>query len=305
MTGGLYTAGTYGGLYSEGRIALERAGIDNAALDARVLLQHATRRTWADLFNDEAEIAAPGEIAAFNEMIARRIARVPIAQIIGVKEFWSLEFKVTPATLIPRPESEHLIERALQLIPKDSMGRVLDLGTGTGCLLISFLKERPHMTGVGVDLSAEALEVAKFNAISHEVFQRCTWLRSDWTENVVGEFELVLANPPYMTETEFEAAAPEVREHEPKLALSPGKDGLDAYRAIAKGLPKVLKPGGFTVLELGVAQARQVRALLESEGLDSVRIGLDLAGHERLISARKPIATKGLGATKKRLESAP
>ncbi len=247
----------------------------------------------------------PGEIVSFNEMIARRVAHEPVALIIGVKEFWSLEFKVTPATLIPRPESEHLVERALELIPKESTGCVLDLGTGTGCLLISFLKERPLMTGVGVDLSAEALEVAKSNAISHEVIQRCTFLRSDWTEEVAGEFELVLANPPYLTEEEFEAAPSEVREHEPKLALSPSTDGLDAYRAIAKGLSKVLKPGGFTVSELGIGQAQKVRALLLSEGLDSVRTGLDLAGHERLITARKPIATKDLGAAKKRLESAP
>jgi release factor glutamine methyltransferase len=305
MTGGLYTAGTYGGLYSEGRFALERAGLENAALDARVLLQHATRRTWAELFDDEAEIAAPGEIAAFNDMIARRIAHVPVAQIAGVKEFWSLEFKVTPATLIPRPESEHLIERALELVPKESCGRILDLGTGTGCLLISFLKERPHMAGVGVDLSIEALEVAKSNAISHEVFQRCTFVQSDWTEKVVGQFELVLANPPYLTEAEFEAAAPEVREHEPRLALSPGTDGLDAYRAIARALPEVLAPGGHAVLELGIGQAAPVKALLESQGLDSVRISRDLAGLDRVITARKPIATKGLGAAKKRLESAP
>ncbi|MFZ1991850.1 MAG: peptide chain release factor N(5)-glutamine methyltransferase, partial [Alphaproteobacteria bacterium] len=212
---------------------------------------------------------------------------------------------VTPATLIPRPESEHLIERALELIPKDSNGRVLDLGTGTGCLLISLLKERTNMTGVGVDLSIEALEVAKSNAISHAVIQRSTFVRSDWTEKAVGEFELVLANPPYLTEEEFESAAPEVRGHEPRLALTPGTDGLEAYRAIARALPKVLKPGGFAVLELGIGQARPVRGLLESQGFDSVRIGLDLAGRERMISCRKPIASKGLAAAKKRLESAP
>ena len=305
MTGGLYTAGTYGGLYSEGRFALERANIENAALDARVLLQHATRRSWAEVFEDEAEIAAPGEIAAFNEMIARRVAHEPVAQIIGAKEFWSLEFKVTPATLIPRPESEHLVERALELIPRNSHGRVLDLGTGTGCLLISLLKERTHMTGLGVDISAEALEVAKSNAISSAVVQRCAFVQSDWTENVVGEFDLVLANPPYLTEEEFESAAPEVRDHEPRLALTPGTDGLAAYEAIAKGLTKVLTPGGFAVLELGIDQARRVHALLKSAGLDSIGIGLDLAGRERVISGRKPIGSKGLAAAKKRLESAP
>ena len=161
------------------------------------------------------------------------------------------------------------------------------------------------MTGVGVDISPEALEVAKSNAISHSVFQRCTFLQSDWTEKVVGQFELVLANPPYLTEEEFRSAASEVREHEPRLALTPGTDGLGAYEAITKGLLKVLAPGGFAVLELGIAQARPVRALLESQGLDSVRIGLDLAGRERLISCRKPIGSKGLAAAKKRLESAP
>ena len=305
MTGGLYTQGTYGGLYSEGRFALERANIPNAALDARVLLQYATRRTWAELFEDEAEIAAPGEITAFNEMIARRIAHEPVALITGSKEFWSLEFKVTSATLIPRPESEHLIERALDVIPKNSNGRVLDLGTGTGCLLISLLKERPNMNGVGVDISPEALEVAKSNAISHEVIQRCTFVQSDWIKKVVGEFELVLANPPYLTEEEFESAPSEVREHEPRIALTPGTDGLDGYRAISAALPKVLAPGGYAVLELGIGQAQSVRTFLESGGLDSVRTGLDLAGHERLILGRKPISSKGLAAAKKRLESAP
>lgn len=305
MTGGLYTAGTYGGLYSEGRFALERAGIESAALDARVLLQHATRRSWADLFQNEDEIAAPGEIVSFNEMVARRSAHEPVALIVGAKEFWSLNFKVTPATLIPRPESEHLIERALELIAKVSSGRVLDLGTGTGCLLISFLKERPRMAGMGIDLSAQALEVARANAISHQVLKRCTFSQSDWLEKVAGEFDLVLANPPYLSQAELETAPPEVREFEPPLALSPGTDGLDAYRVIAPGLSRVLKPGGFAVLEFGAGQARSVRAILESAGLDSARIGRDLAGHERLISVRKPIATNGLAAAKKRLESAP
>ena len=304
MTGGLYTQATYGGLYSEGRFALERANIPNAALDARVLLQEATHRRWAKLFDDEDEIAAPGEINAFNEMIAKRIARTPVAYIAGHKEFWSLDFKVTAATLIPRPESEHIIERALKLVPKSASGRALDLGTGSGCLIISLLRERPGLAGLGVDLSSEALDVARINAMRLGVAGRCSFAVSDWASAVTGRFDIVIANPPYLSKAELAVAEPELREHEPALALCPGTDDLAAYRAIAEALPKVLTPGGWAVVEIGAGQAQAVAEILRSAGLDSIGISPDLAGLPRVVCARNPIDDKGLSAPKKRLESA-
>jgi release factor glutamine methyltransferase len=304
MTGGLYTAATYGGLYSEGRFALERAGIANAALDARVLLQKAIGRTWAKLFDDEDEIASPGEINAFQDMIDKRIAHMPVAYIVGHKEFWSLDFMVNSATLVPRPESEHIVERALQIVPKNAQGRILDLGTGSGCLIISLLMERSCLTGVGVDLSPQALDMARANAAHHGVEHRCTFVVSDWASTVEGRFDLVIANPPYLSADELAAADPEVRDHEPALALSPGTDGLEACRAIAVSLPNLLLPGGWAVLEIGAGQGDAVTALLESVGLDSIGIGLDLAGLPRIVSARNPSHNKGLTRSKKRLESA-
>jgi release factor glutamine methyltransferase len=304
MTGGLHTAGTYGGLFSEGRLALEQAGIPNAALDARVLLSHVTRKPWEWLFSEEDEIASPGEIAAFREAVGKRIRRVPVARIVAHKEFWSLDFELNDSTLIPRPESEHIIERALELMPRDAQGRMLDLGTGSGCLLIALLKERPQLTGIGLDRSFCALRMARRNAERHGVAQRAHFVQGDWTNPLCGLFDLVVANPPYLSEAELEAAEPEVRDHEPRRALCAGPEGLEAYEEITEGLARLLAPGAWAVLEISASQAEKVTALLKARGLDSIGLTPDLAGLPRVLSARKVKETKVLSSPKKRLESA-
>lgn len=300
----LHSAATYGGLLSEGRAALQAAGIPSAALDARVLLQHVIGWSWERLLTDEDEIAAPGEITAYVELIEKRLARVPVAQLTGHKEFMSLDFEVSEATLIPRPDSECLIEAALQHLPPDANGRVLDLGTGSGCLLISLLKERPNLFGVGVDISADALQVAKRNAQKLGVGDRARFVEGDWGAALEGGFVAVIANPPYLTDEELEEAEPEVREHEPARALAAGPDGLAAYRALAPQLFRLLAPGGLAIVEIAPQRAQEVVRLLAAAGLESARTAPDLAGRPRLVLAQKPSCDKELRGAKKRLESA-
>jgi release factor glutamine methyltransferase len=300
----LHSAATYGGLLSEGRAALQSAGIPSAALDARLLLQHVIGWSWEKLLTDEDEIAAPGEITRYVELIGKRLAHVPVAQILGHKEFMSLDFEVCEATLIPRPDSECLVETALKLLPPDAKGRILDLGTGSGCLLISVLKERPNLLGVGVDFSAGALEVAKRNADRLGVGDRAAFVEGDWGAALEGGFAVILANPPYLTEEELKEAEPEVREREPASALVAGPDGLAAYRALAPQFFRLLAPGGFAVVEIAPQRVQEVVRLLTAAGLDSARTEADLAGRPRLVLAQKPNNGKELTGAKKGLESA-
>ncbi|AZL57502.1 peptide chain release factor N(5)-glutamine methyltransferase [Tabrizicola piscis] len=263
---------------------LEAAGIDGPGRDARVLLAHALG-VGADrltLHLQDAMTAAQG--AAYEAALVARIARQPVAQIIGQRLFWGLSFRVTPDTLDPRPETETLVAAALER----PFLKVLDLGTGTGCILLSCLKGMPMARGVGVDASPAALDVAAVNARDLGLADRARFLVSDWFSAVSGAFDLIVSNPPYIAAEEMAALAPEVRDWEPLLALTPGGDGLDAYRAIARGAGARLMPGGRILLEIGPTQGAAVAGLLAAAGLCEVRVLPDMDGRDRVVAAVKP-----------------
>ncbi len=243
---------------------LTAAGIDNPRLESRLLLAHALGRTPEALIRDLTETRAAPE---FDALLARRAGHEPLALILGWREFWSLRFKVSPATLIPRPDSETIVEAALAACPNLTRPyRVLDLGTGTGCLLLAFLHERLNALGIGVDRSAAAAALARGNAHDLGLAPRGTFLCGDWANALAGEFDLVLSNPPYIATPDLDALMPEVSQHEPRAALDGGNEGLTAYRAILGMLPRLLAQGGVAVLELGFGQYDAVRALAKAAG---------------------------------------
>ncbi|ABA79067.1 peptide chain release factor N(5)-glutamine methyltransferase [Rhodobacter sphaeroides] len=265
---------------------LAAAGIDEAARDARRLLAHAMAIDPARLTLHLPDPLPPEAAARFEAALAARAARQPVGQIVGERLFWGRRFRVTRDTLDPRPETEGLIEAALA----EPFATVLDLGTGTGCIAVTLLAERPAAHGIATDLSPAALAVAAENAAALGVASRLELRLSDWFAAVPERVDLILSNPPYIAADEMAALAPEVRLWEPHLALSPGGDGLDAYRAIARGAPAHLRPGGRLLLEIGAAQGRAVAGLVEAAGLARVSVLPDLDGRDRLVSARLPAA---------------
>jgi release factor glutamine methyltransferase len=220
---------------------------------------------------------------AFSALIVARMARQPVSQIIGSRAFWGRRFAVTRDTLDPRPETECLVESCLDL----PFARVLDLGTGTGCILLTLLAERPSATGVGTDVSQAALDVANTNAQSLGVHHRAIFVASDWFASVTGTYDLIVSNPPYIASGEMACLAPEVHDWEPHLALTPGGDGLDAYRAIAAGAARHLASGGCLLVEIGPSQGSAVVAILQASGFATVSVRPDLDGRDRVVMARK------------------
>jgi release factor glutamine methyltransferase len=247
---------------------LQAAKIETPEADARILLKLA-------LGMDDAAVVAASQMpvseqqqARFENLIARRIAGEPVARIAGHKEFWSRSFKLNADTLVPRPETETLVEAALAIFPeRDTPLRVLDLGTGSGILLAAILSERPHASGVGVDHSESALGIARENLEALGLAARTQLIRGDWGAAVGDTFDLVVANPPYIGSKEIPSLAREVREHDPHFALDGGADGLDAYRKIIAELPHLLSRNGAAVLELGIGQEATVSELASAQGL--------------------------------------
>ena len=269
----------------DGAALLAASGIDSAAREARLLLAEAEHLSQADLLR---EPGRPIDSARFRAMLARRAAREPLAYIVGWQEFWSLRLAVSRATLIPRADSETLIEAALAARPT-GVGRVLDLGTGTGALLLAALTEYPDAWGVGVDRSPAAAALAQQNARALDLAARSSILCGRWADALDARFDLVLANPPYIAAAEIASLMPEVARFEPGLALDGGPDGLDAYRAIIADLPRLLAPGGVAVLELGQGQREAVAAFAAEKG--SVSWRRDLGGVERAL-----VIVAGLGS---------
>lgn len=270
-----------GALLCQGGAALRAAGIENARMEARWLLAHVLDATPEALLRDPRAEVAPDAAARFEAALARRAAREPLAFITGRAGFWTLELEVAPHTLIPRADTETLVEAVLArgVAPQ----RVLDLGTGTGALLLAVLSEFPEATGVGVDLKPEAAALAARNAARTGLAPRAAFLAGDWATALEARFDLVLSNPPYIAAAEIPALMPEVARHEPASALDGGADGLDAYRAITTALPRLLAPGGAAVLELGVGQAEAVAALAQATGLSVAGLRADLSGIPRAI----------------------
>ena len=264
-----------------GRLAA--AGIDNPRAEARLLLAHALGTSRDATLS--APPLTPDQAAQFAGLVARRAAREPLAYITGRKEFWSLDFAVGPGVLVPRPDTETLIEEAIRLYPDRSLPlAIADLGTGSGAILIAALKEFPNARGIGFESSSEAFLWACRNA--HALMPGRAEIRlADWT-TARGPFDLVFSNPPYIASAEIATLEPDVRDHEPLAALDGGPDGLDAYRALGRLLPGLLKPGGHAVVEMGAGQAGAMELLFT--GLGVLRLAPDLAGVPRALVLNKP-----------------
>jgi release factor glutamine methyltransferase len=262
---------------------LTAAGVDTPARDARLLVAHAAGIAPDRLTLHEAEALLPDAATRLADAITRRANRQPLSQITGQRLFWGHMFRVTPDTLDPRPETETLVAAAL----KQPFFKMLDLGTGTGCILLSCLADAPAAHGTGTDISPAALAVAQDNAERLGLTARATLHLSDWLTAVQGRFDLITSNPPYIAAAEMPALSPEVRDNEPHLALTPGGDGLAAYQIIAHSAPARLLPGGRLLLEIGPTQGAAVSSLLTDAGLTDIHILPDMDGRDRVVAARK------------------
>lgn len=267
MSGAPSRGKTYGELRRDAVARLREAKIESPETDARLLLCHAGGFDAAKLIARENDDAAASVVDTFARLIAHRISGKPVARILGEKEFWSLRFVLGQDTLVPRPETETIVEAALaEISDKTKPLRVLDLGTGTGAILAALLSELPNATGVAVDRSEAALLVARENMRNLSLGDRVSYLCGDWTNAIGGTFDLVVSNPPYIATDEVALLSPEVRNHDPRLALVAGADGLDAYRAIIDGLSECLAEDGRAILELGQGQEALVSALAVAAG---------------------------------------
>jgi release factor glutamine methyltransferase len=268
---------------------LREAVIATPELDARLLLRHATGLTQEDLLARPESMLAPESAARLEAAIARRVVREPVSRIIGMREFYGREFLVDRHTLDPRPDTETLIEAALETVERNGWRekplRLLDLGTGTGCILLTLLAELPKAHGIGTDVSEGALALASENARRLGLESRAGFAAADWLDGIEGEFDLVLANPPYVASGEIVGLAREVRYYDPLLALDGGADGLDGYRRIAAKASGILRPGGHLMVEIGASQADAILGLFRAAGLgvDAHDVRHDLSGRPRAI----------------------
>lgn len=291
-----------GFLYQRTKEALREAGIDTYALDARLLTQAACDVSAEDLLARPTLNFHPVQSMKLERFTARRLQGEPVSRILGRKEFWGLTFKVTPDTLDPRPDTETLVEATIAWAKQQPEPlRILDLGTGTGCILLSLLSELPGATGIGIDINEGALAVSRENAKRHDMAERAEFRQGDWFSALKsGEsFDLIVSNPPYIAESEMKTLAIEVRNHDPRGALTDEKDGLEAYRVIYPQLKQWLKPGGRAFFEMGFAQFRDMQRLVENVNATLCNLHKDLAGHSRVVELS--IANQA-GIAEKKLE---
>lgn len=268
---------------------LRDAGLDSPDADARLLIAEALDIGRTELMVNGDRAITPDQMRAIDALAQRRLAREPVARILGRKEFWSLPLQVNAAVLVPRPETETIVEAALDFIVRGGLRmevlRILDIGTGSGALILALLKELEQARGTATDISAAALAVARANAESLDLAARCNFVECNIADGVAGPFDLIVSNPPYIVQAEIATLEPEVRDYDPKLALDGGSDGLDAYRAIARDARRLLAPGGRLIVELGAGQEQAVSALFSDVGLKVVATRADLAGIPRALSA--------------------
>jgi release factor glutamine methyltransferase len=274
--------------------AFHAAGLDSPGLDARVLVSAALCLDHTALVSAASRCLDRSETHAIEELASRRLAREPVARIVGHKEFWGLSLTVTADTLVPRPETETVVEAALAAIdasgPRTRALRLADLGTGTGALLLALLTELPNATGIGTDVSEGALQVTRNNAARLDLDERARFALCDFGTALAGGFDLIVCNPPYVASGELASLAPEVQ-YDPRHALDGGPDGLAAYRSIAADAHRLLAPDGRLVLELGAGQERLVGALFSSKGLALAPARHDLAGIPRALTVSPPAIT--------------
>jgi release factor glutamine methyltransferase len=273
--------------------AFRAGGIDSAQADARILAADALSLTRAQLISQSDRRLAPGEIEAMSLRAARRLNREPVSRIVGYREFWGLRLAIAPSVLDPRPDTETVIETALDWIAtrglRNERLRILDIGTGSGALLLALLAELPRAYGIATDRSIAALGIASANAAQLGFASRCAMVACNYADAIRGPLDLVVSNPPYISTREIGSLDPEVREHDPMMALDGGADGFDAYRAIASDGLRLLAPRGRLILELGEGQADAVTAIVKDAGL-SVESSArrDLAGIRRALCATTP-----------------
>lgn len=266
---------------------LTEVGVPDARLDAELLLAHVLgEERWRLRFRRDERLSTDGG-ARFEALIEGRAARRPVSRLLGHREFWSLDFAVDDAVLDPRPDSEALVEAALATVPDRTAAlRIVDLGVGSGCLLLALLSELPNAVGLGVDRSLDAIRTARANADTLGLANRACFVVGDWAAALPdGVFDLAVTNPPYIARDELAGLAPEVTRGDPRQALDGGDDGLDAYRVLSPALARLLRAEGHAVLEHGASQADAVAGLLENGGLAVSRRVRDLAGHERCLVA--------------------
>jgi release factor glutamine methyltransferase len=272
---------------------LDEAGVAGPVIDARLLVEAAAEATRADIVTDPYRALTPEQEARLDDYLSRRVRREPVSHILGRKGFWKIMLQVTPDVLTPRPDTETVVEYVLRDFPEHAAWNVLDLGVGSGAILLSILAERPAAKGLGVDVSEEALAVARENAANLGLAGRMALLRGDWAWGLGDEtFDLVVSNPPYIASDVLETLEPEVRDHEPRLALEGGPDGLDAYRALAPEILRVLKPGGRFAVEIGYDQKAAVEALFRDAGADGVTTVRDLGDRDRVVAGVKKALEK-------------
>jgi release factor glutamine methyltransferase len=255
--------------------------------DARLLVEAGAGVSRLDIVTDPRRLLSDAQVAAVDTLTRRREGREPVAHIIGRRHFWTIDLAVTPDVLIPRPETELLVESAMHALTPDQAASVLDLGVGSGAILFAILTERPNASGVGIDVSGDALAMAQLNADALGLSDRVELRAGDWASKLEGQFDLIVSNPPYIPSKDIDGLQPEVARFEPRLALDGGADGLVAYRAIIAALPHLLKPGGAFALEVGAGQADDVRAMAEAAGLSTGPVKRDLAGIPRVVNGQR------------------
>ena len=271
---------------------LKSSAIDSAELDARILIGAMLNLDLTGMITEAARPLTGDESSRLESFARRRLAGEPVARIVGMKEFWGLQLKLSPATLVPRPDTETVVELALEMLRAgraiNRPLRIADLGTGTGAILLALLSELPDATGIGTDISAEALRTAADNAARLGFSGRVDFVRCDYASALSGPFDLIVSNPPYIRSADIAGLAPEVRDHDPHAALDGGADGLDAYRALIAQAAGLLAPGAVLVVEAGQGQASQIEALMTGAGFALPGPPkADLAGIRRAVGARK------------------
>jgi release factor glutamine methyltransferase len=272
---------------------LEEAGVPGPVIDARLLVEAAAEATRVDIVTDPYRALTPEQEARLEDYLSRRMRREPVSHILGRKGFWKIMLNVNRNVLTPRPDTEVIVDEVLKATAERQAFSILDLGVGSGAILLAILAERPAAKGLGVDVSEEALAVARDNAAHLGLAGRVALLRGDWADGLSdANFDVVVSNPPYIAAEVIETLEPEVREWEPRLALDGGADGLDAYRRLAPEILRVLKPGGLFAVEIGYDQKDAVEALFRQAGATEVRTIKDLADRHRVVAgAKKPLET--------------
>ena len=272
--------------------AFKLAGIEDAQVDARALIGHALHLDRAQVISQSHRTLEAREVDAISALAARRLKREPVSRILGRREFWDLTLEVSPDVLVPRPETETVVEAALDFVVRGGLRqaklRVLDIGTGSGALLLALLQELPNAVGTATDISPAALAVARANAARNGLADRCTFVACNFADGVTGPFDVIVSNPPYIPHDEIATLEPEVRDYDPALALDGGADGLDGYRAIAHEARRLLAPGGRLFVELGAGQESAVHKLFTDVGLIAGAARKDLAGIPRSLGASFP-----------------